>query len=520
MTGGLIQLVATGKQDLYLTDKPEITFFKMVYRRHTNFTKETLVQKFLQNIDFGNKASCILTKVGDLINDLTLVLTLPKIPSYVENNQGENKFKRFAWVRKIGFALIKNIYIDIGGQKIDEHYGDWLNIWNELTGTNNSGFDRMIGDINELTDFTDGKPEYTLYIPLKFWFCGKSGLALPLVKLYYHEVKITVELNEVEKVYLVSPTNYIQLNNDIVNFKKYEYIEQTVLNEKAIGIFIGFDKIEKKMYYTKISNTNFKGLVSTSGDLSTNEIIATLTEDNYKIIGLDSKYESYPDKNSFEMRLKNFIGNLKLGPSYFLVEYIYLDSDERLKFSSNSHKYIIDYLTYSGEKEFSSSNISVELSLNNSCSELIWTSQLKYLNNYGFSKNGYQYFDCFNYTDNYILDENKNFTGKNNVLFTDILFNSNNRLERKDGNYYNWTQTFQNHSKSPSPGINIYSFSLHPEKYQPSGLCNMSTIQKITLSMKLNNDISFKNSTLIKIYSLNKNILTFEDGLASLEFVY
>ena len=280
MTGGLIQLVATGKQDLYLTDQPEITFFKMVYRRHTNFTKETLIQKFGQTIDFGNKASCILTKVGDLVNDITLVATLPKIPSYTENNEGVNKFKKFAWVRKIGFALIKSVYIDIGGQKIDEQYGDWMNIWNELVGTNNSGFDKMIGNIKELTDFTDGKEEYTLYIPLKFWFCGKSGLALPLINLYYHEVKITLELNDIEKVYLVAPTNYIQLNNDVVNFKPYEYIEQKILNEKAIGIFIGFDKNDKKMYYTKISNVNFKGLSSSSGDLSTEDIIKTLSDDN------------------------------------------------------------------------------------------------------------------------------------------------------------------------------------------------------------------------------------------------
>ena len=238
-----------------------------------------------------------------------------------------------------------------------------------------------------------------------------------------------------------------------------------------------------------------------------------------KIIGLDSKYESYPEKDVFEMKIKKFVDTLTLGSTYLFVEYIYLDSDERLKFSSNSHRYVIDYIKYSGEKEVSSNNISIDISLNNSCSELIWTSQLKFLNNYGFIKNSSQYFDVFNYTDSYILDDNYNFTGKNNILFTDLLFNSNNRLETKDGNYYNWIQTFQNHSRSPSPGINIYSFSLHPEKFQPSGLCNMSTIQKITLSMRLNNNISFKNSSLVRIYSVNKNILTFEDGLASLEFV-
>ena len=185
----------------------------------------------------------------------------------------------------------------------------------------------------------------------------------------------------------------------------------------------------------------------------------------------------------------------------------------------DKHEYLINYIKFSGEKEVYSNNVSIDLSLNNSCSELFWVAQLKYLNDYGFVGSSSKYFDAFNYTNSYIYDNNNKYVGHNNVITTDILFNNSNRLEKKDGFYYNWVQTFQNHSRSPNHGINVYSFSLDPEEFQPTGLCNMSVIDKITFNMSLNKDISFKNTCLIRIYSLNKNILVIKDGKGSLEYV-
>ena len=112
----------------------------------------------------------------------------------------------------------------------------------------------------DLTDYSDGKEMRTLHIPIKFWFCGNSGMALPLVNLLYSKVKITVELNNASNVYLTTPSHYIGVNNDIVNLKQFEYIEQTVNNTKSIGIYIGHDIYEKKLYYIKVSGENFKGI--------------------------------------------------------------------------------------------------------------------------------------------------------------------------------------------------------------------------------------------------------------------
>ena len=149
MSGGLIQLAAYGLENMFLTDEPQITFFKSVYRRHTNFTKEQIPQFFINQPNFGKNVNCEIAKNGDLVGNIFLVVTLPKI------NLPINTRNQFAWVKRIGFALIKSVSIIINGYQIDRHYGDWLNVFAELTGNINGehskGFKRMIGEVDELT---------------------------------------------------------------------------------------------------------------------------------------------------------------------------------------------------------------------------------------------------------------------------------------------------------------------------------------------------------------------------------
>ena len=208
MGGGLMQLVAYGAQDVYLTGNPQITFFKVVYRRHTNFAIESIEQTFNGTADFGRKVTATISRNGDLIHKMYLQTNLPAQTAV--NN------KYFAWAENPGHALIKNVEVEIGGQKIDKHYGDWLNIWSELTvGTDQrEGFERMIGN-----DVSRGPPDdhptsensfgenaataaKTLYIPLQFWFNRNPGLALPLIALQYHEVKINFEFRASTEMHL------------------------------------------------------------------------------------------------------------------------------------------------------------------------------------------------------------------------------------------------------------------------------------------------------------------------------
>ncbi len=164
MTGGLIQLVAYGIEDMFITQDPQITFFKTIYRRHTNFSTEPIAQYFTQTLDFAVKATCPISRNADLASKSYLVVTLPAI-NFTDNTT------KFAWVKKIGFALIDYVEVELGGQLIDRHYGEWLNIWYELTQEKTDGFNKMIGNIDELINYSSTKNEYNLHITLDFWFC-------------------------------------------------------------------------------------------------------------------------------------------------------------------------------------------------------------------------------------------------------------------------------------------------------------------------------------------------------------
>ena len=172
MGGGLLQLVAYGAQDVYLTGNPQITFFKVVYRRHTNFSMESIEQTFngTVNATTASRVTCQISRNGDLIHRM-----------YVQATITDN-----AAVTRAGLRMIKSVELEIGGQRIDKQYGDWMNIWNDLSlpAGKTTGFNTMTSSINGTT---------TLYIPLEFWFCRNPGLALPLIALQYHEVKVNIE---------------------------------------------------------------------------------------------------------------------------------------------------------------------------------------------------------------------------------------------------------------------------------------------------------------------------------------
>jgi hypothetical protein len=210
MGGGLMQLVAYGAQDIYLTGNPQITFFKVVYRRHTNFSMEAIEQTFNGSVNFGNRVSATISRNGDLVSRMYVQFD----PSVVFNGDAGSG----ALVPYAGNALIKEVELEIGGQRIDKHYGHWLSTWSDLTEKNDG---KAVGGVlNNLwaVDNTGGSglnlPPPTMYqkmsfngktgaadfnqvnyasVPLQFWFCRNPGLALPLIALQYHEVKVIIE---------------------------------------------------------------------------------------------------------------------------------------------------------------------------------------------------------------------------------------------------------------------------------------------------------------------------------------
>jgi len=176
MGGGLLQLVAYGAQDVYLTGNPQITFFKAVYRRHTNFSIEAIEQTFNGQPSYGSRVTCQISRNGDLINRIYLQLRLTGTANYC---------------KYFGLRIINYVEIEIGGQRIDRHYAHWLYVWNELTlpVSKRDGYNDMVGAYGGTVGTNINK---TLYVPIEFWFCRNVGLALPLIALQYHEVKINI----------------------------------------------------------------------------------------------------------------------------------------------------------------------------------------------------------------------------------------------------------------------------------------------------------------------------------------
>jgi hypothetical protein len=178
-----MQLVAYGAQDIYLTGNPQITFFKIVYRRHTNFATESIDQTFNGTVGFGNKVTAIISRNGDLIKEAFLEVTMQKGSSGPSGTSASGPTSFYP-----GEALLNTVQLEIGGQQIDQHYSDWLHMYNELFRK-----DEASVAYRRLVDFTDNEPTGAVkrfYVPLIFFFNRNPGLALPLIALQYHEVRI------------------------------------------------------------------------------------------------------------------------------------------------------------------------------------------------------------------------------------------------------------------------------------------------------------------------------------------
>ena len=196
MTGGLMQLVAYGAQDIYLTGNPMITYFKVVYRRHTNFAMESIQQTFNGTAAFNNRVTALISRNGDLVSGMMMEIVLPNLTETGNNNDAR-------YHHDVGHHLLKQVEIEIGGQLIDRHYGDWLEVWSQLTvpASKELGYRWMIGQDMRTAIAGDGGLQTAgdavtgrkIYVPLQFWFCRNIGLALPLIALQYHEVKVNIQ---------------------------------------------------------------------------------------------------------------------------------------------------------------------------------------------------------------------------------------------------------------------------------------------------------------------------------------
>ena len=456
-----MQLVAYGAQDVYLTGNPQVTFFKIVYRRHTNFAMESIENPFNGAPNFGKKVTCTIQRNGDLIYRMYLQATLPKVTLQTTDGSGA----QFRWLNWPGHNLISSVELEIGGQRIDKQYGDWLQIWNELTQEpgKQAGYAKMVGNVPELVnvlyqggedcdaDCSSGAPntleevakcapEYTMYIPLQFWFNRNPGLALPLIALQYHEVRINLEFNDLRNLcWEITP----QLSN-----------QHTIRDRVAAS-----------------------GLVAAS----------------------------------------------------LYVDYIYLDTDERRKFAQVAHEYLIEVLQFTGGESITSVSNKIKLNFNHPCKELIWVVQRdSFVSCDDTIINPWKGQQPFNYSDwwdrsvfdsGYSVTRVEGLAGKNPVVTALIQLNGHDRFTVREGKYFNLVQPFQHHTNVPATGINVYSFALKPEDHQPSGTCNLSRIDNTTLLITAtNNTVGAVNSATVRVYATNYNVLRIMSGMGGLAY--
>lgn len=409
MKGALLQLIAYGAQDVYLTGRPETSFFKNVYLRHTNFSIESIEVPYKGIFNFDSKINCNIPKIGDLIGPVYFETKLP--------NTG-NSYR--SWDPWVGFSLLKETKLKIGGQIIDTQDGYWNLIWSQLT--HKIDKKNLLREIVGWTNNAEKRGKQTKYscatdypkltVPLFFFFCRHNSLYLPLISLEYHDVEIDLE------------------------FKKLE------------------------------------------------EIIIGKTREDY--------FGGIPQ------------GNLSNGKIW--IDYIFLDTNEREKFAKNSHEYLVETVQSQVNSLVQNNINNINLNFNHPIKELLWIS---YKNITGYNKtNGSRTFDDF--TNSHTGDQWLVF--KHSLDNMKLILNGMNRMNSKDYYYYNYYQPYHYHSCRPLTGIYCYSFSLEPEKIQPSGTCNFSRFESAILQLdNLDNDE-------IRIYAHGYNVLRIASGMGGLAY--
>ena len=469
MGGGLLQLVAYGAQDVYLTGNPQITFFKVVYRRHTNFAIEAIQQTFNGTVGYGQTVNCQISRNGDLINRIYLQVELPKITGIPSLTTGAR------YVNYVGLRLIKSVLIEIGGQQIDKHYSDWLYIWNELSLPRGKryGYDTMVGADKDITSFNDT----TLYIPLEFWFCRNVGLALPLIALQYHEVKVKIDFETKTNclIDLKAATGTLAADETYVA-SGGGATAGTVANITDMSLWVDYiflDTDERRRFAQLsheylIEQLQFTGTETLNGG-STNrvklnfnhpckELIWVAKPNNY---ARKSCWYNYTDTDNVDLTsaLVTEVLPVRVGHYNFVTEYT----------SSN----------YMAGFDFTSGNTS-----------------------------------------------GTTIGAASPFVDTILQLNGNDRFSVRDGAYFSFVQPYQHHTNIPNnPGINVYSFALKPEDHQPSGTLNMSRIDTATLMVTTKSALQNSLSTPadlkydgINIYAVNYNVLRILSGMGGLAY--
>ena len=517
MAGGLMQLVAYGAQDVYLTGNPQITFWKVTYRRHTNFAMEAIEQTFNGQADFGRRVTCTISRNGDLAYRTYLQITLPEIGQSLSSG---DVYAR--WLDFPGEQLISQVEVEIGGQRIDRQYGDWMHIWNQLTLSKEQerGYYKMVGNTTQLTYVCDptfaavdgpcsangvrqvcaprnALPETTLYVPLQFWYCRNPGLALPLIALQYHEVKINLDIRNIEEcLWAVSAI-------DGTGTKITDAYKQSLAAASLFVDYIFLDTDERRRMAQNpheylIEQLQFTGDESVGS--SSNKIKLNLNHPCKELVWVvqpdaNVDYCSSLTQNS---HLNNLLG---AQPFNYTDAFDALPNAVHAFGGTQSVSGANGVINTSGffEDPFANDGAAVSADPAGASADS------------GVSDAG-----------TFVLAEtalDMHCWGENPVIVAKLQLNGQDRFSEREGTYFDLVQPFQHHTRAPDSGINVYSFALRPEEHQPSGTCNFSRIDNATLQLVLSNaTVQGVNTAKVRVYAVNYNVLRIMSGMGGLAY--
>ena len=436
--GGLLQLVAQGKQDIYLTGNPQISFFKMVYRRYTNFAMESQPMYFDGTANFGQRISCLIPRRGDLLGKVYIDVLLPGLTLNDLSNTP------VSYVNSIGNALIQEITFEVGEQEIDRQTGEWMEIWEQLT-TPASQRDALNARLGRYDGYT--VPELIpgplseglrLYIPLQFYFCKNPGLYLPLLALQYHPIRINITITPLQKLF---------------------FTPQSVL----------------------VPNCT----------LSVNQA--------------------------------NITSMMLWG------DYVYLDVEERRRFVSKSHEYLIDQVQYTPLIGVTATQqqVNIQTDFNHPIKEFIFVAQRDFMN---------QVNEPFNYSS---LATNEQLPAaiqpylmpgqvRTDLISTALLqLDGYDRFQVRQAPYFRLVQPYDHHTTTPVQNfIYCYSLALRPEDAQPTGTLNASRIDAVNWQIMMNQTLNSnavdppvsRGACTIRIYAINYNVFRVINGFGGVLF--
>ena len=490
MGGGLMQLVAYGAQDIYLTGNPQITFFKVVYRRHTNFSMECIQQTINGTSTISSSAgngTVTISRNGDLVSKVW-------VRCDQDTANGIN-----------GDKLVSQVECEIGGQLIDKQNEEWLQIWAELTTPESKaeGYKYLTGGFTNTLVSGANTSQQSIMVPLQFWFCRNPGLALPLIALQYHEVKLKftwgIDTNVGRDGSSATPTcevwvDYIYLDTD--ERRRFAQVSHEYLIEQLQRQTQGSASSSYKLNF----NHPVKELIWTNTS-------ANITTQKTKLVLNGHDRFAKQDREYFQLRQP--LEYHTAVPGFNIKEREHPVSIHPIKTGALIHH--ASAASAIGVVVLAVDSLTVSAELQAATPILVGDHLQIAVGGMDADDHGADAVDLHNV----VVKTISTATDPVITFMDDIAAGEiHSALANGDGVHINIVGRVLHPLSRCSQlarDINVYSFALKPEEHQPSGTCNFSRID--------NAQLNFDNSaTVEEIYAVNYNVLRIMSGMGGLAY--